>query len=218
MDEDDLVAFDYLVNDAENDIEDPIGIGQSPNEDANDNVGQNGNIVDGTSSNVSAAAVSEHDQSTENGVNCQNVAENNMNENIRDDNGIGVPIGIEQSANEDANDENVDHSIVVATGNNGQALENSHSDNLNGTKVTEKIDDEIEITYVLGQKIFARAEDPYEVKKNDVFSGNRPFKEVCNFDFPCYYILCHSLKNCFFRTKQKEPTWCWSTVNTKASK
>lgn len=108
--------------------------------------------------------------------------------------------------------------IFKSTVNNGQALENSHSDNLNGTKVTEKIDDEIEITYVLGQKIFARAEDPYEVKKNDVFSGNRPFKEVCNFDFPCYYILCHSLKNCFFRTKQKEPTWCWSTVNTKASK
>lgn len=157
MDEADLEAFDNLVRDAENGdddngIEDPISVIQSANADANDSISQNSGE---TTSN--------------------DTTESTVTENSFDVSAAAEPEG-DQSVEIGENDQ-------VYTANHEQQQENLHfeGNSASGVKITQKIDDDIEITYVSGQKICARAEDPYVVKKNDAFSGNRPFKEVCVF-------------------------------------
>lgn len=65
--------------------------------------------------------------------------------------------------------------------------------NENGqTLITRVFDDEMEMTYIYGQKLCAKKNDPYRTKENDVLSGNLPFQEnVCN-KFLCRfkYMFC----------------------------
>lgn len=167
MDEADLEAFDNLVRDAgngddDNGIEDPIGVIQSANDDANDIISQNSG------------------ETTSNDTTENTITENSFNVSADEPEGNQ---SVEIGGNE--------HNDQFCTANHEQQQENSHFEgNANGVKITQKIDDDIEITYVAGQKLCARAEDPYVVKKNDAFSGNRPFKEVCVFHSIVHAIFC----------------------------
>lgn len=149
MDQLDINAFDALVLDVINDA-----VSDENNENS---VGMIGELSRGLVENV--------------GNN-----ENNGGSNVSD-----IEISAEQLAETYENSVLVEQNDPLELPTNEPVIDNPAPEiaAIAEIKITEKIDDDIEITYTLGQRIRPTI-STFEVKMNDILSANLPFIEVCN--------------------------------------
>lgn len=176
MDQLDLFVFNALVSDVEN--------------GSNENVasGSNQNVESDSNQNIAETAVALANNVTE--------SFGNENEENSIQNASEAEVGIDKlvaSSGFNSDKQLIEQNDPLGTSND-QIIENPGSNQLpdfglNHTEeasirhddhrldITEKISDDIEITYQIGQT-YRPFVDSFEVKRNDVLSGNLPFLEV----------------------------------------
>lgn len=145
------------------------------------------NVLDDTNDgNYSSTVINMNEQSNELEV----TDENDNNDNVSADqmhSASSQPIGTaaENQANNEAvrvsaqHNNSVVQSYVPAADEQVNLIENGQM------CITKVFADGMEMTYIHGQKLRAR-KDPYQIKVNDVLSGNLPFQEnVCITIFHC---------------------------------
>lgn len=184
MDQLDLYVFDALVSDVENGSNENVASGSNQNveREANQNVESesNQNNAETAVALANNATESSGNENEENSIQNASETEASIDKLVASSGFNSDTQLIEQNdplgTSDDQIKENPGSNQLPDFGlNHTEEASIRHDDRR--LKITEKISDDIEITYHIGQ-IYRPFVDSFEVKRNDVLSGNLPLIEV----------------------------------------